>query len=171
MIRKAVIVVLALGAVGMTVIEITSFRPRDSRFDSDIVFQSEILSVSSRDGVLRLVLDRCRKCDRYGTHTSTCMAQKWEVLVNSKPATLSDIRLGKLQWRVGQTTTRRYYRLSVPTLSAVALLATYPTIAFIRGPLRRWRRRKRGECLNCGYNLTGNVTGVCSECGTKIEAP
>ena len=61
------------------------------------------------------------------------------------------------------------YRLTIHALVAMVLLAAYPTIAFIRGPLRRWRRRKRGECVNCGYNLTGNVTGVCSECGTKIE--
>ena len=25
-------------------------------------------------------------------------------------------------------------------------------------------------CIACGYNLTGNVSGVCPECGTKIEA-
>ena len=48
------------------------------------------------------------------------------------------------------------------------LLATYPTIAFIHGPLRRHRRRKRGLCLTCGYDLTGNVTG---ECGKEIAAP
>ena len=23
-----------------------------------------------------------------------------------------------------------------------------------------------GQCQSCGYNLTGNVSGVCSECGT-----
>ena len=38
-----------------------------------------------------------------------------------------------------------------------------------RGPLRRWRRRKRGLCLHCGYNLTGNTSGVCPECAQKIE--
>ena len=36
-----------------------------------------------------------------------------------------------------------------------------------------WRRRQRllrerGLCLKCGYDLTGNVTGVCSECGTEV---
>ena len=31
-----------------------------------------------------------------------------------------------------------------------------------------WRRRRRkrlGQCLNCRYNLEGNVSGVCPECG------
>ena len=76
---------------------------------------------------------------------------------------------------------RAFYQLEPPLDCAVfeqavlfpgsvllLLLAAYPAIAFIRGPLRRWRRRKRGECVNCGYNLTGNVTGVCSECGTAV---
>jgi hypothetical protein len=31
--------------------------------------------------------------------------------------------------------------------------------------LRRSRRWGRGECLHCGYELTGNVSGVCPECG------
>lgn len=48
------------------------------------------------------------------------------------------------------------------------ILAVYPTIAFINGPYRRYRRRKKGLCLKCGYNLTGNVTGICSECGEQI---
>ncbi|UCC32450.1 MAG: hypothetical protein JSU86_09245 [Phycisphaerales bacterium] len=43
---------------------------------------------------------------------------------------------------------------------------TCPTLAFIRGPVRRSRRRRQGLCLRCGYNLTGNVSGVCPECGT-----
>ena len=30
---------------------------------------------------------------------------------------------------------------------------------------RGWRRRRRGRCVGCGYNLTGNVSGTCPECG------
>ena len=48
------------------------------------------------------------------------------------------------------------------------LFSIYPTIVFFRGPYRRYRRRKKGLCLKCGYNLTGNVSGVCPECGEKI---
>ncbi len=36
-----------------------------------------------------------------------------------------------------------------------------------------WRRGRRippGHCRNCGYNLTGNVSGRCSECGTPVPA-
>ncbi len=34
-----------------------------------------------------------------------------------------------------------------------------------------WRDRRRippGHCQSCGYNLTGNVSGKCPECGTSI---
>ena len=36
-----------------------------------------------------------------------------------------------------------------------------------------WRNRNRkhppGHCQRCGYDLTGNVTGVCSECEEPIS--
>lgn len=41
------------------------------------------------------------------------------------------------------------------------------SIALLRSLLRR-RRIPNGYCQNCGYNLTGNVSGVCPECGEKI---
>jgi hypothetical protein len=39
--------------------------------------------------------------------------------------------------------------------------------------LRRLRRRHRLRndlCLTCGYALTGNVSGICPECGNRINA-
>jgi len=38
----------------------------------------------------------------------------------------------------------------------------------------RWRQRSRGipeDCNVCGYDLTGNVSGICPECGTPIKPP
>ena len=37
--------------------------------------------------------------------------------------------------------------LGVPLWIPFLLLATYPAFAFTRGPLRRYRRRKRGLCV------------------------
>ncbi len=48
------------------------------------------------------------------------------------------------------------------------VLGVYPAIAFIRGPVRRWRRRKHGLCIHCGYNLTGLTEPRCPECGERI---
>lgn len=30
------------------------------------------------------------------------------------------------------------------------------------------RRPRRGHCRKCDYDLTGNTSGICPECGTKI---
>jgi hypothetical protein len=35
---------------------------------------------------------------------------------------------------------------------------------------RRHRRALHGLCLSCGYNLTGNTSGVCPECGRPSTA-
>ncbi len=32
------------------------------------------------------------------------------------------------------------------------------------------QRHAAGACRNCGYNLTGNVSGRCPECGRSIDA-
>jgi predicted RNA-binding Zn-ribbon protein involved in translation (DUF1610 family) len=34
--------------------------------------------------------------------------------------------------------------------------------------LRRVRRRRKGRCSQCGYDLTGNVSGRCPECGSTV---
>ena len=65
----------------------------------------------------------------------------------------------------------RYHSLIVPSWAVLTTTLAYPTIAFICGPFRRRRRRRRGECVPCGYNLTGNVSGVCPECGIEVETP
>ena len=61
--------------------------------------------------------------------------------------------------------------IGIPWWLPFLLLAAYPTIAFIRGPLRRWPRSRKGRCLKCGYDLTGNVSGTCPECGTEVKQP
>jgi hypothetical protein len=30
-------------------------------------------------------------------------------------------------------------------------------------------RSKEGLCLKCGYDLTGNVSGTCPECGAEVK--
>ena len=52
----------------------------------------------------------------------------------------------------------------VTIVALVAVVARLLHLAWI-GPVRRWRLRRTGLCIQCGYNLEGNVSGVCSECG------
>ena len=53
----------------------------------------------------------------------------------------------------------------------VFLVALIPLILYSENQRRkndRLRDRLRGLCPKCRYCLTGNVSGVCPECGTKI---
>jgi hypothetical protein len=54
--------------------------------------------------------------------------------------------------------------ISIPLL--LLLLVAPPTALF-------WwlDRRRPGLCRECGYNLTGNVSGRCPECGTPTPTP
>lgn len=34
---------------------------------------------------------------------------------------------------------------------------------------RDWDRLVAGKCTTCGYDLRGNVSNICPECGTRIQ--
>jgi hypothetical protein len=49
-------------------------------------------------------------------------------------------------------------------------------VCMCKGPKLRWRSDEKdtgdyplGQCQTCGYDLTGNLSGVCPECGVKCE--
>ncbi|UCE58442.1 MAG: hypothetical protein JSU63_13480 [Phycisphaerales bacterium] len=56
-----------------------------------------------------------------------------------------------------------------PLWFPVVVFAAYPLLLLWRRPIRGWRRRRRGLCAECAYDLTGNLSGVCPECGTAIS--
>ncbi len=61
-----------------------------------------------------------------------------------------------------------YLALGFPAWVPCAIFGAYPLFTLGMIPLRRWRRRRRGLCLKCSYDLTGNESGVCPECGKPI---
>ncbi len=70
-------------------------------------------------------------------------------------------------------TVRRYgtpayhaFRWRVRFWFVAAVFAAYPL--YVRLTRTRHRRR-RGLCPKCGYDLTGNVSGTCPECGRIVE--
>ena len=80
--------------------------------------------------------------------------EAWEVERATGP--LSERLGGLLHWqRFGYLST-----VFVPLWMPFVLLAL-PT-AFL---WHRDRRPPKGHCQGCGYDLTGNVSGICSECG------
>ncbi|MGD8452548.1 MAG: hypothetical protein PVJ57_12075 [Phycisphaerae bacterium] len=59
--------------------------------------------------------------------------------------------------------------VSLPFWSLFAVLLFIPLLAFVSGPVRRWRWRRQGRCLHCGYNLTGLAELRCPECGQPFK--
>lgn len=58
--------------------------------------------------------------------------------------------------------------ITIPLWILVMALGAYPVLVFVRGPLRRRRWKRRGLRIACGYDLRGNTSGVCSECGVDL---
>lgn len=58
--------------------------------------------------------------------------------------------------------------VKVHLLVVAFLFGVLVAVPLYRGPVRRWYRARRGRCIGCGYDLTGNVSGVCPECGRLL---
>lgn len=61
-----------------------------------------------------------------------------------------------------------YFGFALPFWLLAILFAIAPVLRWNPRRIRR-RRRLAGLCPTCGYNLTGNTSGVCPECGTAIK--
>ena len=58
----------------------------------------------------------------------------------------------------------QWWNISIPLWLPCVAIAIPTFILWWRG-----RRHPPGHCQRCGYDLTGNVTGVCSECEEPIS--
>ncbi len=73
--------------------------------------------------------------------------------------------------RATQRTQVGWFQLDFLTMPfwSVQVLSAFLVLILAAAEARRWvlrgRRRREGRCAGCGYDLTGNVSGVCSECG------
>ena len=56
---------------------------------------------------------------------------------------------------------------------ACVLLGIWFAFSTVATPVSRWLERRTpaaGHCVGCGYNLRGNVSGICPKCGNEISA-
>lgn len=59
--------------------------------------------------------------------------------------------------------------IAIPYWFLASIFAILPTICFIKLLRRQQRLAMLGKCPTCTYDLTGNQTGVCPECGAGIN--
>jgi hypothetical protein len=62
---------------------------------------------------------------------------------------------------------RRATCLSAATVAGMILMG-YGWL-WHRSPKRAARRIAEGRCIRCAYDLTGNISGKCPECGTTVK--
>ncbi len=64
----------------------------------------------------------------------------------------------------------RVFAVVCPNWVAAGASATAPVLWLCRY-LRRQKELRPNRCPNCSYDLTGNTSGVCPECGTRTVVP
>ncbi len=80
---------------------------------------------------------------------------------------------GIVRWVGGGYPTYWSLTLTLPWWVPAALCAAFPAFFYTLCAQAAWKRRRRsrhGLCLHCGYNLTGNTSGRCPECGSPTPA-
>lgn len=173
MIRKSIIVVLTLAAVGTGVLWVDSYRWRPSvRGSQD---PPSIPGYTGWQKSFRLNNDASA---RIATFSGNFLIAHADVFTppsfryEDRTVTVKSEVFVRHLGSFTRNVTAKGHSVSVFTLRLwlpfVALLA-YPTVSVIRGPMRRWRRGQKGLCANCGYDLTDNVSCVCPGCGTELD--
>jgi hypothetical protein len=121
----------------------------------------------------------------YFRTSSESQYNPWEAFRNmgdnsSVPLDLNNPRDG---WIIAQrgpdvfwlpTHVRRVIHVNVclPLWFLLAVAAGYPGWvigSWLSKRRERKQRRQAGHCRRCGYDLTGNMSGVCPECGGRIQ--
>lgn len=194
-IRRSAIVILGLAtllAVGMWVVSYTGFSPDYTwQFDQGWlrVFSSDgqpyigfefggpspyrhsYLSIGAAEGQAGVYyMCRIAKGTIVRRHDFELGGFCWRQWSNS---TVLQSGVGPFEEGNPATTDDLRRILQSPCWALVLVFSAWPIIAFIRGPYRRaaQHRKMLGLCVRCSYNLTGNLSGVCPECGTPIKYP
>ena len=183
MLRKTIIILLTLAAVGTAVIGLTScagggHAPRSSSQRGTYVPPSHrdfslnpryklFVKLHRGNVCINRESNYCLTCGRLSPdHSVFCWQRR--VFDYFDYRKLRDVRILGFGWRAYISAGERHDKVEISLWLPFLLFVTYPAIAFIRGPLRRHGRREKGLCVRCGYDLTGNASGVCPECGKEI---
>ena len=164
MIRKAIIVVLSLAAVGTGLVWAVS-GVRDIAWT--ILGENQALTIFCFLGGSVDVVYFSQDPDDHPLTSASWQALGYLRFLQTGRYTAAarshQIQTPAYAKMAGFPTIKHHW--GFPLWFPLIFFGAYPTLAFIRGPLRRYRRRKRGLCVKCGYNLTGLTEPRCPECG------
>lgn len=127
---------------------IVSLKIRDNENRGDMPVHPDSVGCALFDNALMLFYATAP--DSGGKDFSRCLGPRWLLYI------------GVFQDGLG-----RYYVLDASWVSLCILIALVLLIS--TGVALHWRRTQRlssHHCRVCGYNLRGNTSGRCSECGT-----
>lgn len=77
---------------------------------------------------------------------------------------------GSFFWATFDSGNQSFRCVAFPPWIPIPVLAAFPALYFLVVGLRRFRRRGKNLCKHCDYDLTGNESGVCPECGSAVRA-
>ena len=183
MIRNVIICLLSIASLGVIYVTVISFARDGDRAEHVVLHGADWTLLDLDDSAVFIEID-CGSASlvyaRYGASLKQSSCFRTKTLrrlvtliamsrLSCKGTWKNMFRFGADDIRQPGNTSadlpRRYQQITFPLWCPLLLVAAYPTLAFIRGPIRRHRRRKRNECIHCGYSLTGLTESRCPECG------
>ena len=153
MTRRTLVILFLIIGVGV-VLEMCLFDRRRApgpEIGVGTVFPIVAAGIALLGGVTFLVLWQRRRRDRW-------TAREWMVVAII--LALCAVPVGWLYSTTDLTLTW--------TILAVALLALVKALLTRASERTCSARMKEGCCPTCGYNLTGNASGICPECGEQV---
>lgn len=80
----------------------------------------------------------------------------------------TEVKQAYLERMWGEDIQYRSNRYPLHLLAIFLALPTLPALVIVMRPALRRLRAVAMSCRECGYNLTGNVSGQCPECGAAL---
>ena len=109
-------------------------------------------------------------CIYWQSYPSMPKLRTFESLLGSQPLLFPNPKLHP--WpsfsRLGLVTPRWSTKGSVPTVRIPFWLPLVMAAGVFLGLCKSNKRAEPNSCEDCHYDLTGNISGICPECGTPI---